>query len=113
MDARKGGSSRRRHSFIANLLRIQHVVVAVKMDLVDYSQRSTSDREGLRAPPSRLDNIVDITPIPISALNERQRRGQVHEHAVVPRPLAALSHLEHVYVGGEENRVDARFRCSG
>src|SRR5210317_2008981 len=40
VDARKGVIEQTcRHSFIASLLRIQHVVVAVnKMDLVDYSQ---------------------------------------------------------------------------
>ena len=72
IDARKGVIEQtKRHSFIANLLRIQHLVVAVnKMDLVDYSQevfdQIVSD---YREFASRLDNIVDITAIPISALN--------------------------------------------
>ena len=42
VDARKGVIEQTcRHSFIASLLRIQHIVVAVnKMDLVDYSQEA-------------------------------------------------------------------------
>ncbi len=111
VDARKGVIEQtKRHSFIANLLRIQHVVVAVnKMDLVDYSQevyeQIVKDYEAFA---SRLDNIVDITPIPISALNGD---NVVDKSTNMPwfQGPSLLYHLEHVYVGGEENHVDARF----
>ena len=111
VDARKGVIEQtKRHSFIANLLRIQHVVVAVnKMDLVDYSQevydQIVKDYEAFA---SRLDNIVDITPIPISALNGD---NVVDKSTKMPwfQGPSLLYHLEHVYVGGEENHVDARF----
>ncbi len=111
VDARKGVIEQtKRHSFIANLLRIQHVVVCInKMDLVDYSQE-TYDQivKDYQDFASRLDNIVEITPIPISALNG--------DNVVEPsanmewyQGPSLLYHLENVYVGGEENHVDARF----
>ncbi|MCW1885182.1 sulfate adenylyltransferase subunit CysN [Luteolibacter flavescens] len=111
IDARKGVIEQtKRHSFIANLLRIQHVVVAVnKMDLVEYSEevyeKIIKDYQEFA---SRLDNIVDITPIPISALNGD---NVVDKSTSMPwyQGPSLLYHLEHVYVGGEENHVDARF----
>ena len=111
IDARKGVIEQtKRHSFIANLLRIQHVVVCInKMDLVDYAQE-TYDRivTDYQEFASRLDNIVEITPIPISALNgdnvvEKSTNMDWYQGS------SLLYHLEHVYVGGEENHVDARF----
>ena len=111
IDARKGVIEQtRRHAFIANLLRIQHLVVAVnKMDLVEYSEEVFNNivRE-FREFASRLDNIVDITAIPISALNgdnvvDKSKNMDWYEGSTF------LYHLENVYVGGEENHVDARF----
>lgn len=111
IDARKGVIEQtKRHSFIANLLRIQHVVVAVnKMDLVDYDQEIyDSIVKDYKSFASRLDNIVDITPIPISALNgdnivEKSGHMDWYEGS------SLLYHLENVYVGGDENHVQARF----
>ncbi len=111
IDARKGVIEQtKRHSFIANLLRIQHVVVAVnKMDLVDYRQEVYDEIVAdYKAFASRLDNIVDITPIPISALNgdnivEKSANLSWFEGS------SLLYHLENVYVGGDENHVQARF----
>ncbi|NJM38161.1 MAG: sulfate adenylyltransferase subunit CysN [Akkermansiaceae bacterium] len=111
IDARKGVIEQtKRHSFIANLLRIQHLVVAVnKMDLVDYSEEIyTNIIKDFREFASRLDNIVEITDIPISALNGD---NVVDKSENMPwyRGPTFLYHLENVYVGGEENHVDARF----
>jgi sulfate adenylyltransferase subunit 1 len=71
IDARKGVLTQtRRHSYLAHLLDIPHLVVAVnKMDLVDYSQVAyericAEYREFAR----RLD-IPDVQFIPLSALN--------------------------------------------
>lgn len=111
IDARKGVIEQtKRHTFIANLLRIQHVVVAVnKMDLVDYDEeiynRIVADYKSF---VSRLDKIVDITPIPISALNgdnivDKSTSMSWYEGS------SLLYHLENVYVGGDENHVQARF----
>ncbi|MDB4387235.1 sulfate adenylyltransferase subunit CysN [Akkermansiaceae bacterium] len=111
IDARKGVIEQtKRHSFIANLLRIQHIVVAVnKMDLVDYSQEVyDSIVADYKAFASRLDNLVDITPIPISALNgdnivDKSTKMDWYEGS------SLLYHLENVYVGGDENHIQARF----
>ncbi|MCB1099195.1 MAG: GTP-binding protein [Verrucomicrobiae bacterium] len=111
VDARNGVIEQsKRHSFISNLLRIQHLVVAVnKMDLVDYSEERFNEIvEEYKAFASRLDSIVDITFIPISALNgdnvvDKSEKMPWYEGATF------LYHLEHVYVGSTENHVDARF----
>lgn len=111
IDARKGVIEQsKRHSFIANLLRIQHLVVAVnKMDLVDYSEEVYNQIvKDYEAFASRLGNIVQITTIPISALNGD---NVVDASANMPwyKGSTLLYHLENVYIGGEENHVDARF----
>ena len=111
IDARKGVIEQtKRHSFIANLLRIQHLVVAVnKMDLVDYSEEVYNKIvQDFRDFASRLDNIVEITDIPISALNGDNVVDK-SEHMPWYQGPTFLYHLENVYVGGEENHVDARF----
>ncbi len=111
VDARKGVIEQtKRHSFIANLLRIQHVVLAVnKMDLVDYSEEIYDKIiADYREFASRLDNIVEIQDIPISALNGD---NVVEKSLNMPwyQGPTFLYHLENVYVGGEENHVEARF----
>jgi sulfate adenylyltransferase subunit 1 len=111
IDARKGVIEQtKRHSFIANLLRIQHVVLAVnKMDLVDYDE-ATYNRilRDYEAFASRLDNIVEITAIPISALNGDNVVDRSQNMPWYQGP-SMLYHLENVYIGGEENHVEARF----
>ncbi len=111
VDARKGVIEQtKRHSFIADLLRIQHVVVAInKMDLVDYSEE-VYDRivEEYKSFASRLDNLIDITTIPISALNGDNVVDK-SDHMPWYQGPSLLYFLETVYVGGEHNHVDARF----
>ena len=72
VDARKGVIEQsRRHAFLATLLRVPHLVLAVnKMDLVDYAAgacSSRSARSSPRSPPSWTSR--DLTFIPISALH--------------------------------------------
>ena len=70
MDARKGVLIQsRRHAYIANLLRIPHLLVAVnKMDLVNYScDAFASIREAFAEYAGRL-RFRDVIYIPISAL---------------------------------------------
>lgn len=111
IDARKGVIEQtKRHTFIANLLRIQHVVVAVnKMDLVDYSEERYNEiiKEYTEL-VSRLGNLVNIHAIPISALRgdnvvDKSENMPWYEGGTL------LYHLETVYVGGVENHVEARF----
>jgi sulfate adenylyltransferase subunit 1 len=71
LDARKGVLTQsRRHAYIASLLRIPHLVVAVnKMDLVDFRRDVFSDiREAFAEFAADL-NFRDVIYIPISALN--------------------------------------------
>jgi len=110
IDARKGVLEQsHRHAFIATLLGIPHLVVAVnKMDLVGYSEEVY---ENIRAEFSewaqKLD-VHDIQFIPISAL---------HGDNVVTRSISMpwyqgpslLYHLENVYIGSDRNLIDARF----
>lgn len=111
IDARKGVIEQtKRHTFIANLLRIQHVVVAVnKMDLVDYSEERYNEIiKEYTDLVSRLGNLVNIHAIPISALRgdnvvDKSENMPWYEGGTL------LYHLETVYVGGVENHVEARF----
>ena len=110
VDARKGVLEQsRRHAFIATLLGIPHIVVAVnKMDLVEYRE-DVFDRiqDEFSEWAAKLD-VHDIQFIPISAL---------HGDNVVTRSLAMtwyqgpslLYLLEHVYIGSDRNLIDVRF----
>jgi bifunctional enzyme CysN/CysC len=110
IDARKGSLEQsRRHAFIAALLGIPHLVVAVnKMDLVDWRQevfdRISAD---FTAWAAKLD-VHDITFIPISALHgdnvvDRSRNMDWYEGP------ALLYHLEHVHIASDRNLRDNRF----
>jgi sulfate adenylyltransferase subunit 1 len=111
VDARKGVIEQtKRHAFVSNLLRMRHLVLAVnKMDLVDYSEQVFQDIVGsFYEFASRLDNVADITPIPLSALNGD---NVVEKSDKMPwfKGSSLLYHLETVYTGGTANHVDARF----
>lgn len=110
VDARKGVVEQTcRHAFIASLLRIQHVVLAInKMDLVDYKEEVYQKIvEDFTAFASRLRGVVDLTFIPISALNGD---NVVDSSTKMPwyQGPALLYHLEHVYIASDDNHVDAR-----
>ena len=70
VDARNGVVEQtRRHSIIASLLNIPHVVVAInKMDLVDYSQDTYNNIAIDYAEIARALNLKDVRYLPISAL---------------------------------------------
>ena len=109
IDARHGVLTQtKRHSFIASLLRIPRVLVAVnKMDLVDYSQ-SVFERivAEYREFATRL-GVLDVKFVPISAL---MGDNVVHRSSAMPwyRGEAILEHLEDVYIGSDRNLVDFR-----
>jgi bifunctional enzyme CysN/CysC len=110
VDARHGLLEQsRRHAFLASLLGIQHVVLAVnKMDLVDWEQdRFDKIRDDFHDFAARLD-IHDVTAIPLSALNGD---NVVTKSDVTPwyEGPSLLNHLEEVYVAGDRNLVDVRF----
>ena len=111
VDARNGVIEQtKRHTFIADLLGIKHVAVCInKMDLVDYDEAAYEKiLNQFTDFASRLENVTDLTFIPISALKgdnvvERSENMPWYKGA----PL--LYHLENVYVGSDFNHIDARF----
>ena len=111
VDARKGIVEQTcRHAFIANLLRIQHVIVAInKMDLVDYSEEVYEEIvENFKSFSSRLDNLIDVTFIPISALHGDNVVDKSENIDWYSGPTL-LYQLETVYIGSDHNHVKARF----
>jgi bifunctional enzyme CysN/CysC len=110
IDARQGiVEQSRRHSFIASLLRVPHLVLCVnKMDLVDYDQAVFDNiRNEFRQFATKLD-IGDLTFIPISAL---LGDNVVHRSANMPwyDGTSLLHHLEEVHIASDRNLIDARF----
>jgi bifunctional enzyme CysN/CysC/sulfate adenylyltransferase subunit 1 len=71
IDARHGVMTQtRRHSFIAHLLGLKHLIVAVnKMDLVDYSEERYNEIHKEYLDFSEQLNIPDIRFVPMSALD--------------------------------------------
>ncbi len=111
VDARKGIVEQTcRHAFIANLLRIQHVIVAInKMDLVDFSEEAYEGIvEEFKSFSSRLDNLIDVTFIPISALHGDNVVDKSENIDWYSGPTL-LYQLETVYIGSDHNHVKARF----
>ncbi len=110
VDARKGVIEQtRRHTYIASLLRIPHLVVCVnKMDLVGYDEAVFEQVvEELTDWTARLD-IADITFIPISALHGDNVVERSLEMAWYDGP-PLLYHLEHVVIASDRNLTDIRF----
>jgi len=110
IDARNGVIEQTcRHSFIASLLQIQHIIVCVnKMDLVDWSEdRFNEVVAQYKEFASRLE-VPHIDFIPISALlgdNVVERSANMGWYQGSP----LLYTLETMYIGNEHNHVDARF----
>jgi sulfate adenylyltransferase subunit 1 len=110
VDARHGVIEQTmRHSFIASLLQIKHIVVCInKMDLVDYSEevfeKIKADYEAFSA---KLD-VPDIQFIPISALNGD---NVVDKSENMPwyQGGTLMYTLENVHIASDLNFVDARF----
>ncbi|MGM0589727.1 MAG: sulfate adenylyltransferase subunit CysN [Bacteroidota bacterium] len=110
VDARHGVIEQTcRHSFIASLLQIKHLVLCVnKMDLVDYKQEAFEKiKKQFKDFSSKLD-IPDIHYIPISALYG----DNVVEHGDKMDwydGSTLLYTLENVQVDSDFNHVDSRF----
>ena len=110
LDARKGVVEQtRRHRYIASILAIPHVVVAVnKMDLVDFSEERFREIEAdLQALSSRL-GLHDERAIPMSALRGDNvvDRGDAMPWYDGP---TLLEHLETIELAGDRNLDDRRF----
>lgn len=110
IDARKGVIEQTmRHTFIASLLKIPHIVVCVnKMDLVEYSEdvfeKIKKEYEDFA---SRLD-AIDISFIPISALNGDNVVDRSKNMSWYDGPTL-MYQLENVHIGSDYNHIDGRF----
>lgn len=110
VDARHGLLEQsRRHAFLASLLGIRHIVLAVnKMDLIGWDKdKFEAIRDEFHAFAARLD-VHDVATIPISALHGDNVVTKSDETPWYEGP-ALLSHLEEVYIAGDRNLVDVRF----
>ena len=110
IDARLGVLTQsKRHGFIASLLGVPHLVVAVnKMDLVGYDEgvfeRIRQEYLGFIA---RL-GFGEVTFIPVSALkgdNVVSSSDNMQWYSGVP----LLAYLENIYIAGDQNLIDFRF----
>ena len=111
IDARQGVVEQtRRHSIIASLLKIPHVVVAVnKMDLVDYCKdvyHKIVEEYKLVAAQLNLDNVAYI---PISAL-KGDNIVEKSAHITWYEGVSLLNYLEEVKIENDINLKDARFQ---
>ncbi|HEX6982798.1 MAG TPA: sulfate adenylyltransferase subunit CysN [Balneolaceae bacterium] len=110
VDARHGVIEQTcRHSFIASLLQIKHIVLCVnKMDLVDYSEKRFKEiQKEFKTFSSKLD-VPDIHYIPISALfgdNVVEKSDNMPWY----KGSTLLYTLENVQVDSDFNHVDSRF----
>lgn len=110
VDARNGVVEQtRRHSIIASLLNIPHIVVAInKMDLVNYSEDVYNNIVIDYTKVARSLGLKDVKYIPISALNgdnivEKSNKLSWYEGG------SLLHHLENVELTHDTNYTQARF----
>lgn len=110
VDARHGVIEQTcRHSFIASLLQIPHVVVCInKMDLVDYSEEAYEKVVNqYKDFASKLD-VKDIRFIPISALHGDNVVNR-SENMDWYQGETLLHTLETIHIGSDQNHIDCRF----
>lgn len=110
VDARHGVVEQTcRHSFIASLLQIPHLVICInKMDLVDYSEERFNEIVAQYKQFASKLNVNDIRFVPISAL---------HGDNVVNRSTntdwyngeTLLHTLETIHIDSDQDHVNARF----
>jgi sulfate adenylyltransferase large subunit len=110
VDARNGLTEQsRRHAFLATLLRVPHLVLAVnKMDLVDFEQAAFERIVSEFSTFATKLEIGDLTFIPMSALHgdnvvERSPNMPWHDGP------SLLHHLERVHIASDRNLIDVRF----
>ncbi len=110
IDARNGVVEQtKRHSFIASLLQIPHVIVCVnKMDLVDYAEARFNEIINQYEEFASKMMIKDVSFIPISALegdNVVNKTQNMNWYG----GATLLHKLENIYISSDVNKVDFRF----
>jgi len=111
VDARQGVIEQsRRHTYLAALLGIPHIVIAVnKMDLVDWSEeRFLEIRDEFETFLPRLDVLRDVKFIPMSALNG-DNVVEPSKHTPWYQGPTLLGHLETVHIASDWNMSAFRF----
>ncbi len=110
VDARKGLTEQtRRHSFIASLLGIPHIVYCInKMDLIGYNEKIFDQlRRDLDTFSSKL-GVKDIRYIPVSALKGDNVVTRSENMPWYEGPTLLYT-LETVHISSDENHIDCRF----
>ncbi len=110
IDARKGILTQtRRHSFIVNLLGIEHVIVAInKMDLVDFSEDIFSEISQAYAELAKELGIKNTYYIPVSALDgDNVVDKSINTPWYKGKPL--LSFLDTMNISKEQKEENFRF----
>ena len=110
IDARNGVTEQtHRHTFIASLLQIPHIVVCVnKMDLVDYKEEAYEKiKSNFRAFAAKLA-VKDVRFVPISALKgdnvvDKSEKMTWYQGGTL-RYI-----LENIHIGSDHNHIDGRF----
>lgn len=110
VDAREGlGEQTKRHTFIASLLGIKHLIVCInKMDLVDHSEeRFLEVEQEIKGYLSKLE-IHDVHFVPISALHgdnlvTKSQKMDWYQGATL------LYILENIHMSSDFNHIDCRF----
>ncbi len=110
VDARQGVIEQtKRHSFIASLLQIPHIIVCInKMDLVDYNEDAYHKVMDQFEEFSSKLLVKDVRFIPISALkgdNVVNRSTNMNWYQGAP----LLHTLETMHISSDINKVDTRF----
>lgn len=110
IDARHGIIEQtKRHSFIASLLNIPHLIVCInKMDLVGYSEEVYNSIVDQFEEFSSKLLMKDIRFIPISALKGDNVVNRSENMPWFPNG-ALLSTLENLHISSDINKIDARF----
>jgi len=110
IDARYGVQTQtRRHSYIANLLGIKHIIVAInKMDIKDYSEQVYSDIRKDYSEFARELEMEDVHYVPLSAL---VGDNVVNKSENMPwyEGETLMQLLENVEIAGDANVQDVRF----
>ena len=110
VDVRKGiVEQTNRHSFIASLLQIPHLIVCInKMDLVNYSQEVFDDVVTEYKKLSSRLNVKDVHFVPISALKgDNVVKKSTNMDWYEGSTLMYL--LENIHISSDENHIDCRF----
>ncbi|MDD2685054.1 MAG: sulfate adenylyltransferase subunit CysN [Gallionella sp.] len=110
IDARKGVLTQtRRHSYLASLVGVPHIVLAVnKMDMVDYSQARFDEIVAEYKAFAAQLNLHDVHCIPMSALNGDMVVDRGDNLGWYQGP-ALLELLEKVEIDHDVNTSDFRF----